>query len=178
MKHIKTITDMYKTNGFPTPENPLLGVLTFEYIKDCNFVYSEFTMGFYKIALKKVKSGTLLYGKTKYDSDTGSMFFMKPNQIIQMNNLELEENGFIIFIDEDYLVNHPLHATIKKYSYFDYEANEALHLSPKEDETSWNRFNKIREDYYKNKDNLCTEIMIGSIESSQKFSSSFYRRTF
>lgn len=178
MKHFKTITDVYKTNGLPPPENPLLGVLTFEDIKDCNFVYSEFTLGFYKIALKKVESGTLMYGKTKYDSDTGSMFFMKPNQIIQMNDLELEENGFIIFIDEDYLVNHPLHATIKKYSYFDYEANEALHLSPKEEETIWNLFNKIREEYYNNQDNLSKEIIIGYIESILKYSSRFYNRQF
>jgi hypothetical protein len=94
-------------------------------------------MGFYKIALKKVKSGTLLYGKTKYDSNTGSMFFMKPNQIIQMNDLELTEKGFMIFIDEDFLVSHPLNSTIKKYGYFDYETNEALHLSPKEEDTIW-----------------------------------------
>jgi AraC-like DNA-binding protein len=178
MKHFKTITEVYKTNGFPPPENPLLGVLTFEDIRGCNFVYSEFTLGFYKIALKKVKSGTLMYGKTKYDSDTGSMFFMKPDQIIQMSDLELEDNGFIIFIDEDYLVNHPLHATIKKYGYFDYEANEALHLSPKEEETIWNLFNKIREEYYNNQDNLSKEIMIGYIESILKYSSRFYNRQF
>jgi AraC-like DNA-binding protein len=178
MKHFKTITEVYKTNGFPPPENPLLGVLTFEDIRGCNFVYSEFTLGFYKIALKKVKSGTLMYGKTKYDSDTGSMFFMKPDQIIQMSDLELEDNGFIIFIDEDYLVNQPLHATIKKYGYFDYEANEALHLSPKEEETIWNLFNKIREEYYNNQDNLSREIMIGYIESILKYSSRFYNRQF
>jgi AraC-like DNA-binding protein len=178
MKHFKNIKDVYKTNGLPPPENPLLGVLTFEDIKGCNFVYSEFTLGFYKIALKKMKSGTLMYGKTKYDSDTGSMFFMKPDQIIQMNDLELEDNGFIIFIDEDYLVNHPLHATIKKYGYFDYEANEALHLSPKEEETIWNLFNKIREEYYNNQDNLSKEIMIGYIESILKYSSRFYNRQF
>lgn len=138
----------------------------------------EFTMGFYKIALKKVKSGTRLYGKTKYDSDKGSMFFMKPNQIIQMNDLELEENGFIIFIDEDYLVNHPLHATIKKYGYLDYEANEALHLSPKEEETIWGLFHKIREEYYNTQDKLSKEIMIGYIESILIYSSRFYNRQF
>jgi len=178
MKHFRTITEVYKTIGFPPPENPLLGVLTFEDIRDCNFVYSEFTMGFYKIALKKMNSGTLTYGKTKYDSDTGSMFFMKPNQILQMNDLNLEEKGFIIFIDEDYLVNHSLHAAIKKYSYFDYETNEALHLSPKEEGTIWDLFNKIREEYYNNQDNLSKEIMIGYIESILKYSSRFYNRQF
>lgn len=178
MKHFKTITELYTTNGFPPPENPLLGVLTFEEIRSCNFVYTEFTMGFYKIALKKVKSGRLLYGKTKYDSDTGSMFFMKPNQILQMSNLELTEDGFMIYIDEDFLVNHPLHATIKKYGYFDYEANEALHLSPKEEETIWGLFYKIREEYYNNQDIFSKDIMLAHIESILKYSSRFYKRQF
>lgn len=178
MKHFKTITELYTINGFPPPENPLLGVLTFEDIKNCNFVYSEFTMGFYKIALKKVKSGTLLYGKTKYDSDTGSMFFLKPNQILQMSNLELTEEGFMIYVDEDFLVNHPLHATIKKYGYFDYEANEALHLSPKEEETIWDLFYKIREEYYNNQDDFSKDIMLAHIESILKYSSRFYKRQF
>jgi len=119
-----------------------------------------------------------MYGKTKYDSDTGSMFFMKPNQIIQMNDLDLEENGFIIFIDEDYLVNHALHASIKKYGYFDYETNDALHLSPKEEETIWDLFHKIREEYYNNQDKLSKEIMIGHIESILKYSLRFYNRQF
>ncbi len=178
MKHFKTITELYTTNGFPPPENPLLGVLTFEDIKNCNFVYSEFTMGFYKIALKNVKSGTLLYGRTKYDSNTGSMFFLKPNQILQMRDLELTEKGFMIYIDEDFLVNHPLHSAIKKYSYFDYETNEALHLSPKEEETIWDLFYKIREEYNNNQDNFSKDIMVAHIESILKYALRFYNRQF
>lgn len=178
MKHFKTITELYTTNGFPPPENPLLGVLTFEDIKNCNFVYSEFTMGFYKIALKNVKSGTLLYGRTKYDSNTGSMFFLKPNQILQMRDLELTEKGFMIYIDEDFLVNHPLHSAIKKYSYFDYETNEALHLSPKEEDTIWDLFYKIREEYNNNQDNFSKDIMVAHIESILKYSLRFYNRQF
>jgi len=178
VKHFKTITELYTTNGFPPPENPLLGVLTFEDIKNCNFVYSEFTMGFYKIALKNVKSGTLLYGRTKYDSNTGSMFFLKPNQILQMRDLQLTEKVFMIYIDEDFLVNHPLHSAIKKYSYFDYEANEALHLSPKEEETIWDLFYKIREEYNNNQDNFSKDIMVAHIESILKYSLRFYNRQF
>jgi len=178
MKHFKTITELYTTNGFPPPENPLLGLVTFEDIKGCTFVHSEFTMGFYKIALKKIKSGTVLYGKTKYDHDNGSMFFLKPNQIIQMSDLELTEKGFMIYIAEDFLLNHPLHSTIKKYGYFDYEANEALHLSPKEEETIWDLFYKIKQEYYNNQDDFSKDIMIAHIDSILKYSQRFYKRQF
>ncbi|QEM07178.1 helix-turn-helix transcriptional regulator [Mucilaginibacter rubeus] len=178
MKHFQTIAELYTVNGFPPPENPLLGLITFDDIKGCVFAHTEFTMGFYKIALKKIRSGTVMYGKTKYDHDNGSMFFLKPNQIISMSDLELTERGFMIYIDEDYLLGHPLHAMIKKYGYFDYEANEALHLSPKEEEIIWDVFNKIRHEYDNNQDDYSKDIMLAHIDSILKYAQRFYKRQF
>lgn len=178
MKHFKTISELYTVNGFPPPENPLLGLVTFDDIRGCSFVHTEFTLGFYKIALKKVKAGTVMYGKTKYDHDNGSMFFLKPNQIIQMNDIELTEKGFMIYIHEDFLTNHSLHSSIQKYGYFDYETNEALHLSPNEEETFWDLFNKIKGEYYNNQDEYSKEIMLTHIDSILKYSQRFYKRQF
>jgi AraC-like DNA-binding protein len=178
MKNYKTITELYTVNGFPPPENPLLGLVTFDDIRNCVFVHTEFTLGFYKIALKKVKSGTVMYGRTKYDHENGSMFFLKPNQIIQMNDIELTEKGFMIYIHEDFLTNHSLHSSIQKYSYFDYETNEALHLSPSEEETLWDLFNKIKGEYYNNQDEYSKEIILTHIDSILKYSQRFYKRQF
>ena len=110
MKNYKTISELYTSNGFPPPENPLLGLVTFEELQGCTFAETEFTMDFYKIALKKVKSGTILYGKTKYDHDNGSMAFVKPGQKISMSDIELAEKGFMIYIDEDFLMNTNLYS--------------------------------------------------------------------
>ncbi|MFB9080115.1 helix-turn-helix domain-containing protein [Flavobacterium procerum] len=178
MKHYKTITELYTANGFPAPENALLGLVTFDDIRDCSFAETEFTLGFYKIALKKVKSGTVNYGKTKYDHDNGSMFFLKPNQIIQMNDIELTEKGFMIYIHEDFLFSHSLHSAIQKYAFFDYEANEALHLSPNEEETLWDLFHKIRGEYYNNQDEYSRDIILTHIDSILKYSQRYYRRQF
>lgn len=178
MKHYKSITELYTTNGFPPPENPLLGLVTFDDIKGCKFVESEFTLGFYKIALKKVKSGTVNYGRTKYDHDNGSMFFLKPNQIVQMNDIELTEKGFMIYVHEDFLFNHNLYSTIQKYGFFDYEANEALHLSPSEEETIWDLFYKIKSEYLNNQDEYSRDIMLTHIDSILKYSQRYYKRQF
>ncbi|KQT35630.1 AraC family transcriptional regulator [Chryseobacterium sp. Leaf405] len=178
MKHYETITELYVSNGFLPPENPLLGLVTFEDIKGCKFLYTEFTLGFYKIALKKVKSGNVMYGRTKYDHENGSLFFLKPNQTIQMNDVELTEKGFMIYIHEDLLYNHGLHSAIKKYGFFDYEANEALHLSPTEEETLWDLFYKIQKEYYNNQDEYSRDIMLTHIDSILKYSQRFYKRQF
>ena len=178
MKHFKTICGLYAANGFPPPENPLLSLVTCEELKGCPISNTEFTADFYMIGLKKIKSGTFLYGRTKYDHDNGSMSFIKPRQVVQISNIESEENGFVICIHEDFLLNHFLHSEIKKYSFFDYEVNEALHLSPKEEEIIWDLFNKIKSEYHNNQDEFSKNIIISHIDSILKYSQRYYKRQF
>src|ERR1700761_5349044 len=130
MKHFKSLGEMHRFNGFPAPENPLMSI--YECTKTCSIGDREFTSDFYMIGFKKMISGNIMYGRTKYDHDNGSMFFIKPRQVMEFKNLEFEERAFLIFFHEDFLNGHFLHTEIKKYHYFDYETNEALHLSPRE----------------------------------------------
>jgi len=178
MKHFKTISELHKTNGYAAPENPLLSLLTCQDLKTCTIGNSKFTSDFYMIAFKRIKSGTFLYGKTKYDHDNGSMSFVKPRQIVEISNIELTEKAFILFIHEDFLLKYNLHSEIKKYSYFDYEVNEALHLSPKEEEIIWDLFYKIQSEYQNNQDEYSKDIIVAHIDSILKYSQRFYKRQF
>ncbi|MEA5429229.1 helix-turn-helix domain-containing protein [Arcicella lustrica] len=178
MKHYKTIGELYKSNGFPPPENPLMGILTFEESEKCTFLESEFTMAFYTIALTKLKSGTLQYGRTKYDHENGCLAFLKPHQKITINNIETSEKGFLIHIHEDFFIDHNLYKEIKNYGYFDYEVTEALHLSPKEEDIVWDLFNKITSEYYNNQDEYSKDIVITHIDSILKYAQRFYKRQF
>ena len=69
-------------------------------------------------------------------------------------------------------------AAIKKYSYFNYELNEALHTSPKEQQIIWELFEKIETEYNNNQDEFTREIILGHIESILKYSQRFYKRQF
>ena len=82
-------------SDMPPPEHPLLGLLRIN--SDIIINNPAFTCDFYMIGLKKVKAGYLLYGRTKFDHETGSMIFLKPRQIAEMRNLEFEEDGYIYF---------------------------------------------------------------------------------
>ncbi|HTE29989.1 MAG TPA: helix-turn-helix domain-containing protein [Chryseolinea sp.] len=178
MRHFKSISDLHNTNGYAAPENPLLSILTCQDLKTCTIGNSRFTSDFYMIAFKKIKSGTFLYGKTKYDHDNGSLSFVKPRQIVEISNIELTEKAFILFIHEDFLLKHNLHSEIKNYGYFDYEVNEALHLSPKEEEIIWDLFYKIQSEYDNNQDEYSKAIIIAHIDSILKYSQRFYKRQF
>jgi len=103
---------------------------------------------------------------------------LKPHQVIEMKNLEFDEDGFLMFIHEDFLNGHPLHDSIKKYHYFDYEINEALHLSPSEEITIWELYHKIETEYRNNQDEYSRELILANVDTMLKYSQRFYKRQF
>lgn len=174
--HFTSLSDVHRRNNYPEPEHPLLTMFR------CNPLRSvtsyEVTTDFYIIAFKKFKSGEIRYGKTRYDHQSGSMYFLKPQQVIQMKDIALDGEGFEIWFHEDYLSGHPLYSEIKKYSYFNYELNEALHTSPKEEQIIWELFEKIEIEYNHNQDEFSRGIILGHIESILRYSQRFYKRQF
>lgn len=176
MKHYKSVIDLHREGGMPVPENPLISVYRCE--RTCSLDNREFTTDFYMIGFKKLRAGSIMYGRTKYDHDNGSMMFVKPRQIIEFRSAEFEEDAFIIFIHEDFLNGHPLRNEMAKYAFFDYEANEALHLSPREEEIMWDLYNKIDSEYRANTDEYSRDIILTHIDSMLKYSLRFYKRQF
>ncbi|OPY61743.1 MAG: HTH-type transcriptional activator RhaS [Syntrophorhabdaceae bacterium PtaU1.Bin034] len=177
MKHFKTISEFDQAEGLPPPEHPLLSlnVLTnVTHLKE----NMEFTGDFYIMCFKKVTSGELWYGKTKYDYGTGLMFFIKPRQKVIVHGLQLAEKGFAVHLHEDFLIGHPLFTEIKKYSFFDYEIHEALHLLPKEKEIMWSLFHKMETEYHNNPDEFSKSIILSHLDSILKYAQRFYRRQF
>lgn len=178
MRHYSSITQLSKDVGFPLPENPLLGLILCERLQGCQIGEGAFTTDFYTIMFKKMKSGVINYGRTKYDHENGSLSFVNPRQIVEIKDLELEEKGFLIYIHQDFLNGHNLHSEIKKYGFFDYEANEALHLSPREEEIIWELYFKIEAENNNNADEYTRDIILTHIDSILKYSQRFYKRQF
>jgi AraC family transcriptional activator of pobA len=176
MNHYKNLDDLHQMHSFPPPENPLISLVKCD--GSCTNPGIEHTSDFYMIGFKKMISGTMLYGKTRYDHDRGSMSFIKPRQVVGLRDVKLEESGFLIYFHEDFLNGHSLHNEIKKYNYFEYETNEALHLSPKEEAIIWDLFNKIESEYHNNQDEYSREIMLAHIDSILKYAQRFYKRQF
>ena len=167
---------MAVANNLPLPEHPMLGLLRLD--GDIKINNTEYTSDFYLIGLKKVKSGYVLYGRTKFDHETGPMIFIKPRQVVEMRNLEFEEDGYILVFHEDFLTGHSLHEDIQRYAFFDYETNEALHLAPKEEKIIWNIFYTIEQEYNNSEDEFSKEIILAGINSMLKYAERFYKRQF
>lgn len=176
MKHYRTIHSLLVENGWPPPEHPLLAAVRCH--RACSSAENAFSGDFYMIGFKKLKSGIFRYGRTKYDHENGCLSFVRPRQLVEFVDLELEEDAFLIFFHEDYLNGHPLHSEIKKYGFFEYESNEALHVSPSEEKTIWELYHKIRTESTNNPDEYSRDIILSHLDSILKYSQRFYKRQF
>ena len=176
MKHYKTLSELHRDNSWAAPEHPLFSMIGCQ--SECTLGDREFTSDCYMIGFKKLRSGIIRYGRTAYDHSNGSMIFVKPRQIFQMKEVELEEKGFMLLIHEDYLNGHELHQAVQQYGFFDYEVNEALHLSPAEETVIWELHDKIIREYYTNPDEFSRDIILSHIASILKYAQRYYNRQF
>lgn len=179
---IKTITDYHKFMELPKPQHPLISVVKFESIKkqsDGNYV--GFSNGFYSIALKKTINAKMIYGQNEYDFDEGVLAFVAPNQIINIvyqNNQPIEHKGWLLIFHPDFIWNTTLASKIKKYDFFGYNLNEALHLSDKEEKMLLNIIKNIENEYNSNIDGFSQDVIIAQIELLLIYSERFYQRQF
>jgi len=177
MNHFGSISAFNRATGEKPPEHPMFSIL----YGDKNEHWAgdvEFTADFYIIGFKQLKSGSVLYGKTKYDHDLGKMSFIKPRQIVVFRDIRLEEACCLILIHEDFLSGTALHNEIKKYHYFEYDVNEALHLSPSEEETVWTLIGSMNKELHNNMDDFSKTIIISHLDALLKYAQRFYRRQF
>jgi AraC-like DNA-binding protein len=177
MKNFKTISEFDQAEGFAPPEHPLFSLNLLEKPTQLE-ANLEFSCDFYIISMKKLKSGEMRYGKTKFDHNTGLMFFAKPNQMILCRSVQYAEKGFVIHLHEDFLIGHPLFTEIKKYTFFDYETNESLFLSPREKEVMWSLYHKMEKEYQDNPDEFSKTIILSHLDSMLKYAQRFYKRQF
>ena len=167
---------MHRENNIPLPKHPLLSMVKIRSGMTLNF--AQFTCDFYMIGLKNVRAGHWLYGRTKFDHEKGSMVFWKPRQIIEVKNLEFEDHGFIMLFHEDFLLGSRLLDGITKYAFFDYETDEALHLSPKEEKIILKLFQSIEMEYGNNEDEFSKGIILAHIYSMLNYAERYYKRQF
>ncbi len=180
----KNISDFHAYNGDPEPENPLFSASHTLVNADCPETGERphedvsLTGDFYSISLKNIISGELLYGRTKYDSSSGTLLFTAPNQKLVFKGLVFSSEAYHILFHRDFIRGTELEQRIKKYTFFEYKVNEALHLSPKEEVQLKSIFANIETEYRNNQDEFSKEIILSQLETLLKYSDRYYKRQF
>jgi len=175
-----SLSELHKVLGLPKPLHPLISVVNNSggAIEEKDFPQS-FVLSFYKIAYKPNLTGRFKYGQQYYDFDDGGLCFSAPSQQKALNEAEdSDHSGFALFIHPDFLLGTPLARKIKKYNFFSYSLNEALHLSDKERETILSVFKIIDDELNERIDEFSHDIVIAQIDLLLNFCNRFYKRQF
>ncbi|GAF03393.1 helix-turn-helix domain-containing protein [Saccharicrinis fermentans] len=180
----KNITEFNQAQNLPAPENPLFSIgskiLNADDIQNCVSSNKEmsYTNQFYIISLKNIVSGEIIYGRTKYDCNTGTLLFSAPNQTYTVKDIVVSSEAWFLAFDEDYIRGLDIQKRIKGYHFFNYNVNEALHLSPKEEQTIKSIFKNIESEYQNNQDEFSKEIILSHLDALLKYADRYYKRQF
>ena len=178
---IKTISEVHQVFGFDKPKHPLISILPIdERMTEFDYGNANYIFDFYQISLKEGIKGTLSYGRNTYDFQEGTMTFIKPNQVIKVQDSEDYKggNGWTLIFHPDLIRKSELGTKINDYSFFSYEVSEALHLSDTEKIALTDLVNKIEQEYNQNIDKHSQEIIIGNIEMLLRYCKRYYDRQF
>ena len=165
--------------GLEPPKHPLITLFNWEDIKTNRPVGTETqaSFEFYMISQKEIPCGAVKYGRNHYDFEEGVMMFVAPGQVLS-STVEAEPTGWALFFHPDLIRTTTLGQKISEYSFFSYEANEALHLSDKEKETVTGIVDQIRDEYSGNIDVHTQDLIVSQLELLLNYSTRFYGRQF
>jgi AraC-like DNA-binding protein len=135
--------------------------------------------GFYAIFLKEVHCGELKYGRNSYDYEEGTLVFLGPGQVIEINN---EDNykpmGLALLFHPDLIKGTSLGKQMSQYSFFSYDSHEALYLSSKEQQIIKDLFSKLEYEISQAIDKHTKRIIANNIELLLNYCVRFYDRQF
>lgn len=182
MQHFKTLSAYLEYLELPPPEHPMFSMFTAlrgGFLPCPKASSPPITNDCYTISFKKLVKGQLNYGRTQYDFTNGALFFIAPGQVLQWDTAAVfEQSGFSINFHQDFLKGTELAQQIKKYGFFSYTANEALHLSPKEEKQVQLIVENLDIEYQNNQDTFSKELIISHLSTLLKYAQRFYNRQF
>jgi len=178
---IKSISEMNQAFGWDKPKHPLITIIREWPQIDFDFENFRLTSDLYMISMKGKMTGTTIrYGRNSYDFDEGTLVFMAPDQVASFSNSEesSDELGWTIIVHPDLIRKSELGKSINKYSFFEYNTSEALHLSDSEKESISELVAKIEVELNQHIDKHSQNIIVQNLESILKYSNRYYDRQF
>ncbi|MCF2501285.1 MULTISPECIES: helix-turn-helix domain-containing protein [Dyadobacter] len=177
IKRIDTVKDYNAWIGVET-FHPLVSIIIFDEIS----AVREFRgcMGVYAIFFKNLECGDITYGCQPYDYDNGTLIFVAPGQVYDVddNDIMTKPSGYGLIFNMDLLVGSHLENSIRDYTFFSYEAREALHLSKREGNVILDCLRKIAVEINQNIDNHSKTLIVNNIELLLNYCMRFYDRQF
>lgn len=179
--HLHTISDIYKLYNLGHCHHPQIAVLDFSKTTDQLQGSTRFVSDFYSIIFKNYCANNIKYGRKNIDFQDGSLICISPGQVIDTDDeIEVRDDieGWGVFFHPDLIRGTSLGNTIKNYSFFSYETNEALHLSDKEKQNLGEIVQKISSELLENIDKHSQSLIVSNLELFLNYCTRYYDRQF
>ncbi|MEN5085074.1 helix-turn-helix domain-containing protein [Sphingobacterium faecium] len=180
MEQAYTFDTVAQYNAFNNQEtmHPMVSIVDFS--KAHKRTGSRMTFGLYCIFLKEVHCGDLKYGCNNYDYEAGTLVFISPGQVIDVaNKTDLyQPMGHGLVFHPDLIKGTSLAKSMGEYSFFNYNTNEALHLSERERKIVFDCFGKIEDELQHGVDKHSRKLIASNIELFLNYCERFYDRQF
>jgi AraC-like DNA-binding protein len=175
---LQSISEVHRQFGYDKPKHPLVSLVDLSKIKTETIAEDAFyQMSLYSISCKHYE-GVFKYGKSHYDFNDGTLMFTAPHQVINASHDPQIQDGWGLFFHPDLINGTSLSKKINEYSFFNYEANEALHISDDEKLILKDCVKKIEKEYSQNIDKHTQGLIVSNIELLLNYCDRFYDRQF
>lgn len=175
--NLKSIDQYNRLYGLETL-HPLVAVVD---LKDATTYPTHFTLnyGVYALFLKQTRCGDLRYGRQPYDYQEGTVTSFAPGQVVEV---KMEEGtrplAQGLLFHPDLIRGTSLGREIKRYSFFSYASNEALHLSDEEKQIYLDCLSNIQAELQHPIDKHSRRLIVRNIELLLDYCMRFYERQF
>lgn len=175
--NLKSIDQYNRLYGLETL-HPLVTVVD---LKNATTYPTHFTLnyGVYALFLKQTRCGDLRYGRQPYDYQEGTVTSFAPGQVVEV---KMEEGtrplAQGLLFHPDLIRGTSLGREIKRYSFFSYASNEALHLSDEEKQIYVDCLSNIQAELQHPIDKHSRRLIVRNIELLLDYCMRFYERQF
>jgi len=176
---IKSISELHDFFRYERPLHPLISVVDLARVDRSHRVPGDvYRLNMYCISCKRITTGAFGYGRTTYDFSEGSLLFSAPNQVLAPDpHLNVVE-GWGLYIHPDFLNVNAKGRQLTHYSFFGYDASEALHISDAEKTILEDCIRHIQREISANLDKHSHNLILSNIDLLLAYCSRFYDRQF
>lgn len=175
--NIETVDQYNKLFGLETL-HPLVSVIDLSKATTWPTRY-RMNYGIYCLFLKDAKCGDIRYGRQYYDYQEGTVVSFAPGQVVNIEMTEEQRpSSHGLLFHPDLIRGTSLGREMKRYSFFSYQSNEALHLSDEEKKIVMDCLEKIQLELEHNIDNHSKRLIAMNIGLLLDYCMRFYERQF
>lgn len=179
------VSQIHQMSGLPAPEHPMVSVIYNRDIKGAqNLQGVKIINQLYTLIFKSsAVCSSFSYGRSQYDYEEATLVFTAPGQVMQFdvdedNQPEIDPNGWSLVFHPDLFRKSDLAHKIRRYSFFNYESKEALHVSKQERKTIEDLLEKVVQEYQQSPDRHSQNLITSTLELFLDYCLRFYDRQF